>query len=516
MENKRQTSHLMSLILYKTFFVVKVHDDNIKPIIYSITSNLKSYTYVWNRRFKRIMRQEDKSYYAYDPIERGYRFPMGMFKDAVRTLGRYGVKREDIFLMREHNKNVKPLNLKFRYDKYTPRDYQDTYIDILVRERNAKPTMLVDLTMGMGKGLIGSCSLTKINEKTMILVLPKYVDKWVSDIKMYTDIKDSEICTIQGAKSINSLMNMTQKELKPYKVFIASITTMSYFISDYEDKKYPYKLSPIEFMPHLGVGVILNDETHQHFHALLKVSLYMNVNQIIGLSATLDSNRPEMKRMYQNMFPEENRISNIAKIDKYINVKAIDYNMNNLRGIKFTQSTQGYSHILFEQSILKKDDLLKDYFDMIYYYVKRDFLNRRKEDEKLLVFFSTVVMCTLFTNYLKKKHPEMDIRKYTQEDPYENIVTATMSVSTIISASTAVDIPKLITVINTISMASLQANLQTMGRLRKMPGREVWYVYTYNPQIPNQKHMHRIRRDTIMGKCKVIYYDTYPNILKNY
>lgn len=517
MENKRQSSHLMSLILYKTFFVVKIHDMNLMPVMYNVLYNLKTYTYVWNKYARRLTRKEDKSYYSVDPEPNTYRFPIAMLKEVMSTFGRHGVKREDVFLFREYNKEVEKLNLNFKYDKYTPRDYQDAYINILLNERNSKPVMLVDLQTGAGKGLIGSCSLTKLNEKVMILVLPKYVDKWISDIKMYTDIKDSEICTIQGSKSIATLMDTPHNFLnKLYKVYIASVTTMNYLISDYEDGKYPYNLTPTEFMPHLGVGVILNDETHQHFHALLKVSLYMNVNQIIGLSATLDSNRAEMKKMYERMFPQENRISNILKIEKYTNVRAIEYKMNTLRGIKFTQSSKGYSHVLFEQSILKKTNLIDDYFDMVYYYVKRDFLNRRKDGEKLLVFFSTVAMCTMFTNYLKKKHPDMDIRKYTQEDPYENIVTATMSVSTIISASTAVDIPKLITVINTISMASLQANLQTMGRLRKIPGREVWYVYMYNPEIPNQRNMHKIRRDTIMKRSKVIYYDTYPNILKNY
>ena len=71
-------------------------------------------------------------------------------------------------------------------------------------------------------------------------------------------------------------------------------------------------------------------------------------------------------------------------------------------------------------------------------------------------------------------------------------------------------VPKLITVINTISMASLQANIQTMGRLRKIPDREVWYLYTYCSMIPNQKNMHKIRRDTIMNRAKYIYYTEYP------
>lgn len=884
MENKRQSTHLMSLILYKTFFVVKIHDDSLNNPLMVVLYSLKTYTYVWNRFYKRMTRKEDKSYYSYDPVENGYRFPIAMLKEVMSTFGRYGVKREDVFLFRQYPKHVEKLDVKFNDDGFTLRDYQQEYADVLINERNAKTTLLVDLEVGKGKmldndtkiripngwkrigdiqvgdkvmapdgtytevdgvyphgekemykitfydgrtircgaehlwyvykwdkwfvtdtdyiyravnspnyfrtggspllyipvtapeknetkdffihpyilgcllgdggiscqvvnlhihdqetidkvkyllhedyelhefkikrengkiqmkqsivmkykkamaankykeelerlGLMGktaldkfipeeylngsiaqrwdlvrgmmdtdgyvgkpspgrngkggkcgtisyatsseklkndftllvrslggivSCyikhpmytykgkklkgqpsyvmtlrfkyprlcvsrtnkraerltetnqysdkfklridkvekigkkeatcisvkhfsklyvcenyvvthntviaarSVTQINEKLLILVLPKYIQKWIDDMKKYTDIKGKSICVIQGSKNILKLMNSKKSELRNYKVYIASITTMNYLISDYEDKRYPYPMTPTEFSEHLGVGVLLNDETHQHFHALLKVSLYMNVNQIIGLSATLDSNRAEMKKMYDRMFPKDNRISNIIEVEKYTNVRSVQYTMNTLKGIKYLQGGQGYSHIVFEQSIIRNKQLTDSYFDMIYYYVKKDYLDRREEGEKLLVFFSTVAMCTMFTNYLKKKHPDIDIRRYCQDDPYENVINATISVSTIISASTAVDIPKLITVINTISMASLQANIQTMGRLRKLPGREVWYVYMYNPDIPNQKNMHKIRRDTIMFRSKVIYYDTYPNILKNY
>lgn len=507
----------LTLYLHKTFFVVKLHDKDLVSAMYNIVYGLKTYQYVWNRRFRRMTKQEDKTYCSVNMEKLEYRFTVSMLKDVVLNLKRNGIEREDIELIRVINKNVQPLGLKFRYDKYTPRDYQQQYIDILVNERNNKTIMLVDLVTGGGKGLIGSNSLCKINEITMILVLPKYVDKWISDIKMYTDIKDEDICIIQGSKKIKELMTTPSDKLK-YKVYIASITTMNYMISDFEDPTgiyhTVYPMVPDKFMDHLGIGVILNDETHQHFHALLKISLYMNVNQIIGLSATLDSNRSEMKKMYNHMFPPENRISNIVAIERYVNVLAIEYKMSSLKGIKYLQGGQGYSHIVFEQSILRNKMLRDSYMDMIYYYVKSRYLDRKLPGERCLVFMSTVMFCTLFTKYLKSRHSNMDIRRYCQDDPYENVINAEICVSTVISASTAVDIPKLITVINTISMASLQANIQTMGRLRKIQDRETWYVYMYTPQILNQKNMHKIRRDTIKDRAKCVHYAEYPKYLQ--
>lgn len=503
----------LTIYIHKTFFVVELHDSSLIPTILEVTSHLKSYRYVYNRRIKRMLREEDKSYYAATNGHMTFRFTIAILKDVMITLGRSGIKREEIQILRIVNKNVRPLKLKFDNKKFKLRDYQTTYSTILVEHRNSKPTLLVDLQTGKGKSVIAAYALCKINEATLILVLPRYVEKWLYDISLYTNIKNTDVCNIQGADSIKSLMNTPREEIK-YKVFIASITTMNYMISEYEDpyEKYSYPMAPDKFMDHLGVGVLLNDETHQHFHALLKVSLYMNVNQIIGLSATLDSNRYEMKKMYNYMFPKENRISNIIAIDNYIYVKVIEYRLFSLRGIRYM--VQGYNHNLYEQCIIRNSMLREDYFDMIYKYVKESYLDRRLPGEKILIFMASVLMCTLFVNYLKEKHPDIDIRRYCEDDPYENIINAEISVSTVISASTAIDIPKLITVINTISMASLQANLQTMGRLRKIEGREVWYYYLYTPMIPNQKQMHKIRRDTIKDRTKLMVYDVYPKILR--
>lgn len=500
----------VTLAIHKTFFVIQLHDDRYADVLYSILRHLKSHTLVYNKYIRRLVSQEDKKYFSYDSKTRSYRFTIGILKDVLSTLGRSGLTKEDMNIHRIFNKNVRKLDLTFNTKDFTLRDYQKTYSNILLLHRNLKSIMLVDLSMGMGKSCIAAHAIARVNEVTMILVLPKYIEKWKDDLYKYTDIDELDICVIQGSSAIANLM-LERRERLTYKVYIASITTMNYMISDFEstDKEYQYPMKPDEFMDHLGVGVILNDETHQHFHALLKISLYMNVNQIIGLSATLDSNRPEMKRLYSYMFPSDNRVSNIAKIESYTYVKAIEYRLGGLKRIRYT-SGQGYSHILYEQSILRNKRLLDSYFEMIDYYVKKDYIDRKEKGERLLVFMSTVAMCTLFTKYLKRKYKQLDIRRYCQDDPYENVITAEISVSTIISASTAVDIPKLITVINTISMASLQANLQSFGRLRKIEGRDVWYEYLYTPQIPNQKNMHKIRRDTIMSKAKLIVYDMYP------
>lgn len=504
----------ITLYIHKTFFVVKFNTPVYKEAVDMMSRHLTSYKFIWNRRLRRLIREKDKDYYSYDHINKSYRYTINLLRNFLLVLGRLGATKENIIMFNIVNKNVIKIKLDFN-PKYILRDYQEEYKNILISLREEKPVMLVDLHTGGGKGVISSATLCELKERIMILVLPKYVDKWKKDIREYTNIRKDDVYYIQGGSSLRKIMNTPSNKIK-YKCFIASIRTMQEMVSAYEDREYDYDypMFPQDLCDHLGIGVILNDETHQHFHAMMKISLYMNVNQLIGLSATLDSNRPEMRKLYNHMFPDDVRVSNIVSLDRYCNVKVIEYRLESLKNIKYT--IQGYNHIVYEESIMKNRFLLTSYFRMLDAYVKESYIDRREKKQKLLIFIASVRMCTLYTNHLKSLYPKIDIRRYVQDDPYDNILKAEISISTINSASTAIDIPNLITVINTVSMASLQANIQSLGRLRKIKDVDVWYYYLYTPMIPNQKQMHKIRRDTIKNRVKQIVYDEYPHILRTY
>lgn len=64
-------------------------------------------------------------------------------------------------------------------------------------------------------------SIVKLNMRTMILILPKYIDKWLGDIAEYTttDIK-KEVYVVKGGESLIELMEM---EEVPYKFIVVLI-----------------------------------------------------------------------------------------------------------------------------------------------------------------------------------------------------------------------------------------------------------------------------------------------------
>lgn len=362
--------------------------------------------------------------------------------------------------------------------------------------------------------LIACNALSRLKRRVAILILPRYIDKWLDDLKIYLNIDRKDVCVIQGNESLLDMMEHMEEYKKNYSVFIFSMRTVYGYLKSYADtdmvhyRSLPYKIPPWKLMSKLGIGVLLNDESHQEFHTLHRALLYFNVSKVIGLTATLSSNQKRVRELYNTIFPKEFRISNILKKDNYIHVNNIKYYADKPRRIPCVR-TQGYSHIMFEQYTLATGFFLEQYDKMLYKYVKRDYINRKREGDKLLIFFSTVNMCKHYKEYLLKLHPDLDIRTFTQEDEYINILESDIIVSTLQSSSTAIDIPNLITTLQTVSIGSLGLNLQAMGRLRKIDGVEVIYNTIYCGNLRRQSKLNDTRLGVIKERAKSIDYEVY-------
>jgi len=361
--------------------------------------------------------------------------------------------------------------------------------------------------------VIAMNAVVKLQYKLAIIVLPKYIDKWVSDVKDTTNIVDEEICVIRGSASLIDLMVNGSSN---YKIIIFSLRTITNYIKEYETgriEEFKYPIQPEELMSKLHIGIILNDESHQEYHALYKASLYFDVKKFIGLSATLISDQEDITRMHNLLFPTSCRISGLAKYNRYIYVHAVEYTMTDVDTIKHARA-RGYSHTLFEQSIMSNPLLCSDYVDMIMWYVKKAYISQRMKGDRLLIFAATVDMCTLLQQTIKKLYLDLDVRRYVEDDDYVNL-KADICVTTVLSAGTAVDIPNLIACIQTISIGSVQANLQAVGRLRNIPNRKVRYYYVYCNGLEKQYKLHRQRVAAIAKVIKQYTKEEYHKVLNN-
>lgn len=509
---------LLEIIVNYTNFVVNILDpydkklvNTTKEITHRLTAKEFGDSYISDIKqyMKRKHMVEDKLYYVYDKHLQQYRFPIVYFKNFMLLLGNNGITKEQLTLTDNMKEQGSPLDLEFN-KSITLRDYQEAYINVIVNEKT-KHMLLVDLPTGMGKTVIALNAMVRLNVKSAIVVLPRYIDKWIGDVKYLTNVKDDQICVIQGSDTLHKLL---KEDTDRYKFYIFSIPTLQAYIKDYEsryneDSSYSYKVDPVDLMSHLGIGVLLNDEAHQHFHAMVRILLYLDLPKVLLLTATFTSNIYSKEKMYSRLVPLEYRVSNLAKYERYINVKAISYRLTRVwKSIRF-RGAKGYSHVKYEQSILQNSVFLQNYMDMVVYYIEHGYVKRRQQGDKILIYFATVDMCTYATKYIQDKYPNLIVNRYTQADPYDNIMKSDISVSTNNSASTALDIPGLITVLQTVSISSSQLNLQSLGRLRKIPDREVWYYYFYCKDISSQVKMHNVRLETIKPRIKEYVFDSY-------
>ena len=96
-------------------------------------------------------------------------------------------------------------------------------------------------------------------------------------------------------------------------------------------------------------------------------------------------------------------------------------------------------------------------------------------------------MINMITDALKNEFPELDVRRYAENDDYSIIIDSDIGVTNRGKAGTGVDIPGLTTVINFTNVESSQAVLQLLGRLREIKDKEVIFVQAFCKNV--KKHL---------------------------
>lgn len=491
----------VKVCVYNTYFTIIVNGCNaVNSTLHNyLNERLTSYKIIYDKRIRRTRKLPDRKYFHYDKRIGVYFLPISIIVQVLSVLKGTPaeVKKENIVFDRDVDFDKIDIGLN---PNYTPRDYQDLYIDSIVNEKSPLFN-LVDLKPGSGKTFISINAMSKLGMKTGIVVLPKYIEKWTSDIAEYTTIPEDRVRVIRGSESLIDVIKESDDD--NYDIVIFSLRTLYLFIKEYEEGESK-TIPPYKLFSKLKLGILLSDETHQELGALFKVIMYSNVKKVIGLSATFIPNNDEEDKIQNIVFPQGTRISNLVKFDRYIDIYAVGYQIE--KGIRIKdRSSQGYNHIEFEKSIMHVPTLCRNYLKMVNHYVNEGYIKRRKEGEKCLVFFASIDMCTLATNFFKTKYPDLIINRYIGEDDYSNLMSGDIIVSTVLSSGTAVDIPKLITVVQTISIGSAKSNVQATGRLRKIEGRETRYYYLYCKNNPNQYKLHRVRENAIKHMAKIYY-----------
>lgn len=400
-------------------------------------------------------------------------------------------------------------------DGWSPRDYQEQGINFILQEDpNDNRSRLVCLGTGLGKTFLSLCAQSRLGTRCLIIVLATYMDKWAGDIANTLKVKPNEIMLVKGTKAVQNLISHAQDGELQSKFIIVSLETIRNFYKSYEasphsEETQAYGCHPEDFAQVLQAGTLLIDETHQHLNTVFKILLYTHVPKLVALSATLISDDPFIDKMQKLMFPKDIRFLNI-QLKKYIKSFAIAYSFEDFKHASIRTTEYGnnvYSHTAFEKSILRKSVILNGYIDLIDNILKLGYFDDYIQGDKAAIFCASVDMAGKITQYLQKKYPKFDVRRYCENDPYENIIDPDIRVTTIISGGTAIDIPNLRTLILTNNIKSPVANLQTMGRLRDLQNRDVKFYYLYCEQIAKHKEYHETKKELI--RDRVLSYKEY-------
>lgn len=384
---------------------------------------------------------------------------------------------------------VKPLDALVQ-EGWEARDYQIPVIEYMhCPEPSHKK--LVQLQAGKGKTFSALAALVKLNVRVMVFLKPQFIVKWIADFKKTITVTEEDICVVQGSSQLMKLITEAKDGELKYKVIIISNRTFQNWITAYEqngDKLQDsgYDCNPEDLMPLCQVGQRLVDEVHMDFHLNFKIDLYTHVSWSNSLSATLLSDDKFIAEMQYIAYPQEMRYKGM-EFDRYVDTTALLYELADTHGIRYTAiGSKNYSHIEYEKNFYRNRKLMIDYLTMIGDQVQKYYIEHRKPGDRCLVYGASIQFCTTLSEYLKKRFSNIDVRRYVEDDPYENLMEAEISVSTVLSAGTGHDIAGLITVILTVAISSSASNIQGFGRLRNLGDKPTRFIYFTCKDISKQ------------------------------
>ena len=380
--------------------------------------------------------------------------------------------------------------------------HQPPLIDYLVNSPH--PRRFLSLQTGQGKSYCAMKAASILGYRMAFMVLPRYIEKWILDIKKTYFIEDLDIFVVSGTKTLRKLLIARASGKTIPKILIFSIPTLRIWYDLYETIGLSaflelYPIAPWNLFEALGIGLRITDEQHEHFHACSKVDYYTHCKYSIGLSATLFNDRPFVEKMYRLMYPVHTRCKEIP-LRKYIVACAVMFQFEHPEDIETTHTQDGFfSNDAVEKSISNNPNTLENYLNYISHVVKLSREERRNQDGteqqwKIGVYAYRVELIAKIVDRLQSDHPDKKVKMYVSESDYDNLMTSDIYVSTFGSSGTAVDIPGLTDTFMTIALKSKHSNVQIIGRLRELKDGRIpkfWYSVASNLEKPMKYHMEK-------------------------
>jgi len=385
--------------------------------------------------------------------------------------------------------------------QYVLRDYQEIIkSDIL---RHNLHSARIDLYTGYGKTLTSLAAAVDFGERVLVMVPPKYFGIWSEALeKTYKDIAGRWI-TISGSAELQKLIDRgLENDLEDVDVVIVSSTTYRAYIDNYE--KYGEKIdslgfnvAPPRFHEACGFGLQINDEIQEDPGLLFRIDMYSNVKKQIYLSATPFTGNAFVTKMIDKQLPDSTQCR-LPNYEVFINCLGLLYTEQKIKPQDYlTPFKNTYNHARYETVMMKNPKRKLDYFKMVARVAEGVFAKDRLPGQKLLVLCATVAFIEDLVDYIKEKYPDLQVNGHVSGSPYARLLENDITISTIKSSGTGVDIPNLRELILLQATGSKKDAIQILGRLRKLKSfpdvtpKLTFMVCTTIPQHCRYADMHK-------------------------
>jgi hypothetical protein len=414
----------------------------------------------------RMVNVPDRTYAAALRNRSEFRFHINQLDNLLQFLAQQGYKGERLKVVQHPiDPEDYPEIDHVWISQKLPRDFQPGIIDYVLADGSSK---MVTLQTGQGKSFIAMWCARELRVRTMFTFKGGYADKWMADLEATFSLERDELLLIRGSGGLIRFMDDILDGSSSAKIIIITNRTAYDYLKDHELTNGNSELYPIPanlFFQTCGIGFHIKDEVHQDFHFNFRQELYTHTVKTLSLSATMENSDPFMNRMYDIAYPVISR-NDGGGYHKYIKATALTYRLSKPGIYRYKGAQGGYSHNAFEQSMRSKKEFYPKYLDIFRFVVDVYFYSVMQPKQKMLIFCAGVEMCTLVQEYLQKAFPTLKIGRYTQEDKYSVLEESDVTVSTVLSAGTAVDIPNLRVTFMSTSINSRQSNEQSLGRTR--------------------------------------------------
>lgn len=380
-----------------------------------------------------------------------------------------------------------------------PRHPMTGFRDILLEPRNEIQRQAIDFLMqdkpqlaflgktGFGKTFCTTYALTKVAEKTMIVVPSGIIrQQWLSTLLNQFRYSEENVMILTPSV-MDRLMD---GRIDQADVYIVSHSSLCHYMTAHGG----YGLH--QFFRKLNIGVKIFDEAHTYFDNLLLIDFFTDTHRTWYLTATFGQSDRTRNECYLRAFSLVTRFG--AEESKKVMPPHVIYHTRSIFSNPTSKQKSGMmGYPGFTAAKYGRYAFFEDTNSTAYREILRILEECSKLEGKTMIFVPLIEAADKVYEMLRKDVPDKTIGVYhskTPRDEKEEAEKRDIIVSTIKSSGTGRDLKGLRFVICCEPFASKIVAEQTFGRLRPLPnGEDCHYFDIVDRDIPPCNWWHRAR-----------------------